>query len=54
MTLVYDMSQLTAGGRDWTNSTIDQLRFDTDDGGGGKFLIRQVAVTDNPAVAAPP
>jgi hypothetical protein len=54
VTLVYDMSQLTAGGRDWTNSTIDQLRFDTDDAGGGKFLIRQIAVTDNPAVAAPP
>lgn len=46
--LVYDMAHPLAGGEDWTTSTIDQIRIDTDDTPGGAFVIRQVAVTENP------
>jgi hypothetical protein len=47
--LVYDMTRLKRGGEDWTQSVIDQLRFDLEDMPGGEFLVRQVAITNNPA-----
>lgn len=53
VTLVYDMSRPAAGGEDWIASTIDQLRFDTDDQAGGQFVIHQIAVADNPDPAVP-
>jgi hypothetical protein len=53
VTLVYDMSRPAAGGEDWSASTIDQLRFDTDDQAGGQFVIHQVAIADNPDPAVP-
>jgi len=53
-TLVYDMSKLAAGGPDWTQSTIDQIRFDLEDRPGGAFLIRQVAIAEDPDAAAAP
>jgi hypothetical protein len=58
-TLVYDMSHQVLGGPDWMQSTIDQIRFDVEDRPGGAFLIRQVAIAENPdpaalAPAAPP
>ncbi len=61
-TLVYDMSRQALGGPDWTQSTIDQIRFDVEDKPGGAFVIRQIAIAENPssipltpgAPAAPP
>ncbi|RAK59665.1 hypothetical protein DJ021_07540 [Phenylobacterium hankyongense] len=53
VTLVYNMAKPAAGGDDWTNSTIDQLRFDPDDQLGGEFVIHQVAIGENPDPAAP-
>jgi hypothetical protein len=55
-TLVYDMSRQAIGGPDWMTSTIDQLRFDIEDKPGGAFVIRQVAIAENPnpAPVAPP
>lgn len=50
--LVYDMTQLAQGGADWTQSIIDQLRFDFEDQPGGEFLVRQVAITNNPTPGA--
>lgn len=47
-TLVYDMSHQVLGGQDWVQSTIDQIRFDLEDRPGGAFLIRQIAVAENP------
>ena len=47
-TLVYDMSRQAIGGPDWTQSTIDQIRFDLEDRPGGAFLIRQIAIAENP------
>ena len=47
-TLVYDMSRQAAGVPDWTQSTIDQIRFDIEDKAGGRFLIRQIAIAENP------
>jgi hypothetical protein len=52
-TLVYDMSRLAAGGADWTQSTIEQIRLDLEDRPGGAFLIRQVAIAENPDATAP-
>jgi hypothetical protein len=58
--LVYDMSRQAIGAPDWMQSTIDQIRFDIEDRPGGAFLIRQVAIAENPdpaafgPVAAPP
>lgn len=58
--LAYDMAHPTGGGDDWTTSLISQIRFDTDDSPGGAFVIRQIAVTENPGrealglAAAPP
>jgi hypothetical protein len=51
-TLVYDMSRQAIGGPDWTQSTIDQIRFDVEDKPGGAFLIRQIAIAENPDPAA--
>ena len=47
--LAYDLTRPTKGGSDWLQSVIQQLRLDTDDGAGGKFLLRQIAVVQNPA-----
>ena len=51
-TLVYDMTKQAAGGLDWTQSTVDQIRLDLADRPGGAFLIRQVAIAENPDAAA--
>jgi hypothetical protein len=59
-TLVYDMSHQALGGPDWMQSTIDQIRFDVEDKPGGAFVIRQIAIAENPdptalaSAAAPP
>jgi hypothetical protein len=58
-TLVYDMSRQAAGAPDWSQSTIDQFRLDLEDRSGGAFLIRQIAIAENPdpsalAPVAPP
>jgi hypothetical protein len=47
--LAYDLTRPTRGGSDWQQSIIQQLRLDTDDGAGGKFLLREMAVVQNPA-----
>lgn len=47
-TLVYDMAHQTLGGPDWVQSTIDQIRLDLEDRPGGAFLIRQIAIAENP------
>lgn len=49
--LVYDMAHLKKGGPDWTQSIIDQLRFDFEDAPGGEFLVRQVAIARLPSSA---
>ena len=51
-TMVYDMSRQAKGGPDWVQSTIDQIRFDIEDKPGGGFVIRQVAIAENPDPAA--
>lgn len=51
-TLVYDMSRQTIGAPDWMQSTIDHIRLDIEDKPGGAFVIRQVAITENPDPAA--
>jgi hypothetical protein len=51
-TLVYDMTRQAAGAPDWTQSTIDQIRFDIEDKAGGAFVIRQIAIAENPNPAA--
>ena len=51
-TLVYDMTRQAIGGPDWTQSMIDQIRFDIEDRPGGAFLIRQIAIAENPDPAA--
>ena len=48
VTLVYDMSRLRAGGRDWIKSRIEQIRLDLDDQPGGAFVIRQLVIAANP------
>lgn len=56
-TLVYDMSRQTVGGPDWMQSTIDQIRIDLEDQPGGVFLVRQIAMANDPdpaALGAPP
>jgi hypothetical protein len=47
--LAYDLTRPRHGGSDWQQSVIQQLRLDTDDGAGGKFLLREIAVVQNPA-----
>lgn len=54
VTLVYDMSQLTVGGNDWQTSTVDQIRLDVEDKPGGRFVIKQIAIAENPNPAALP
>jgi hypothetical protein len=59
VTMVFDMHRLAAGADDWKTSTIDQVRLDLDDGPGGAFVIRQVAIAQDPggllpALPAPP
>lgn len=46
--LVFDMKRQAAGAGDWTSSLIDQLRIDLDATGGGEFIIRQVAIAQDP------
>jgi len=53
-TLVYDMSRPAAGAGDWLGSRIDQIRFDLEDKAGARFVIHQVAITENPNAAPPP
>ncbi len=50
--LVYDMSRQAIGGPDWTQSNIDQIRFDVEDKPGGAFVIRQIAIAEDPDPAA--
>ena len=56
VTMVFDMHRLAAGGEDWKASKIDQVRLDLDDGPGGAFVIRQVAIAQDPGdlFPAPP
>jgi hypothetical protein len=54
VTLVYDMSRPAAGAGDWLASRIDQIRFDLEDKAGARFVIHQVAITENPNAAPPP
>ncbi|HEY3947407.1 hypothetical protein, partial [Phenylobacterium sp.] len=51
-TLVYDMTHQKRGGPDWVDSTIDQIRLDIEDKPGGVFVIRQVAIAEDPDAAA--
>ena len=51
-TLVYDMSRQAVGAPDWTQSTIDQIRFDVEDRPGGGFVIHQIAIAESPDPAA--
>ncbi|MCI3134232.1 hypothetical protein, partial [Phenylobacterium aquaticum] len=51
--LVFDMKHQAAGGGDWTSSLIDQIRIDLDAGGGGEFIIRQVAIAQDPGGLIP-
>lgn len=48
----YDMARLNQGGDDWTRSYIEQLRLDLDADPGGEFVIRQIAVVENPGSEA--
>jgi hypothetical protein len=48
VTLVYDMARQKRGAPDWMQSTIDSIRLDLEDKAGGVFLIRQVAIAENP------
>jgi len=48
VTLVYDMRRQAQGGPDWTQSVIDQIRLDIEDRPGGRFVIHQVAIAENP------
>jgi hypothetical protein len=49
-TLVFDMHKLSKGEMDWRDSVIDQVRIDLDDGPGGAFVVRQIAIAQNPGV----
>lgn len=51
-TLVYDMGHQTVGAPDWIQSTIGQIRLDIEDQPGGAFVIRQIAIAENPNPAA--
>lgn len=58
-TMVFNMHRPSAGEGDWKSSIIDQVRLDLDDGPGGAFVIRQVAIAQDPgdlfpAQPAPP
>lgn len=47
-TLVYDLSDLRAGGRDWSRSTVEQIRLDLDTGSGGEVVVHQIALLREP------
>lgn len=47
--LAYDMAHPRKGGDDWLKSVVRQVRIDTDDGAGGRFILRQIAIVQNPA-----
>lgn len=51
--LVFDFKHPRKGGADWTSSIIDQIRIDLDNAPGGEFLIRQVAVAQDPGGLVP-
>lgn len=51
--LIFDMKHPAAGGGDWTSSLIDQIRIDLDAGAGGEFIIRQVAIAQDPGGLIP-
>jgi hypothetical protein len=56
-TLVYDMGHQAAGGADWSQSVIDQIRLDLEDVPGGGFVIHQIAIgqpADAAALSPPP
>jgi hypothetical protein len=46
--LVYDMAHQANGAPDWMQSSIDQIRLDLEDKPGGSFVIRQIAIAENP------
>jgi hypothetical protein len=50
--LAYDMAHPRKGGDDWIKSVVRQIRIDTDDGAGGRFILRQIAIVQTPAPAA--
>lgn len=52
-TLVFDMKHPAAGGGDWTSSIIDQIRIDLDEGAGGEFIVRQIAIAQDPGGLIP-
>jgi hypothetical protein len=54
VTLVYDMSRQANGAGDWLASTIDQIRLDIEDKPGGRFVIHQISIAENPEAAPPP
>lgn len=59
VTLVYDMAHQKRGGPDWIQSNIDEIRLDIDDRPGGVFVLRQIAIGEDPdpdamAALAPP
>jgi hypothetical protein len=43
-TLTWDMTNLTAGGNDWQNSTITQIRLDFGTGTGGRYEVDWVSI----------
>ena len=43
-TLTFDMPNALDGASDWLSSTITGIRFDTDNGAGGEFLIRSIRI----------
>lgn len=51
--LVFDFRHPRKGGADWTSSIIDQIRIDLDNAAGGEFLIRQVAIAQDPGGLVP-
>ncbi|WP_304171982.1 hypothetical protein [Phenylobacterium aquaticum] len=51
--LIFDMKHPAAGGADWTSSLIDQIRIDLDATGGGEFIVRQVAIAQDPGGLIP-
>jgi len=48
VTLVFDMAALRRGGDDWKRSIIDRVRIDLDDSPDGAFVVRQVAIAQDP------
>jgi hypothetical protein len=46
------MARPKQGGDDWMLSYVEQLRLHLDRGPGGAFVIRQIAVVQNPGAEA--